>query len=72
MEEKNWFLMSCVCLCMTCVCIRKDNLDKANIAVNIKSFLSCFILSLILMVTLLLFYCITINVTEKKLSITQY
>ena len=67
--EKNWFLMSRIRLCMTYVCIRKDNLDKANIASNIrKVFLSCFILSLILIVTLFFFCRITINVTEKKIK----
>ena len=69
-KKKIGFLVSCVRLCMTCVCICKDNLDKANITSNIrKVILSCFILSLILIVTLF-FYCITINITEKKLNIT--
>ena len=70
-KKKIGFLVSCVRLCMTCVCICKDNLDKANITSNIrKVILSCFILSLILIVTLFFFYCITINITEKKLNIT--
>ena len=64
-----WASMSCVRLCMTSVCIHKDNLNKANIACNVrKAFFILLYLSLILIVTLFFFYCITINFREKKIK----